>query len=145
MLQNSMLLLKTYIKSKLLKENIVDLSQQTFVMPEWFTYNIIEVSKDQVARPDLVSMNVYNTDIYGDVICKINNISNPFEINEGDRLIIPTIDTLDSFYTNDPYIDEDNPTQRPVKKNKKDKRKANESVVGDVRFKIDSSNKVIIY
>lgn len=54
----------------------------------------IVVTKDYVARPDLVAFVSYGTDAYGDLVCKLNGISNPFELNEGMILFIPYIDSL---------------------------------------------------
>ena len=54
----------------------------------------IVVTKDYVARPDLIAFVSYGTDAYGDLVCKLNGISNPFELNEGMILFIPYIDSL---------------------------------------------------
>ena len=54
----------------------------------------IVVTKDYIARPDLVAFVTYGTDAYGDLICKLNGISNPFELNEGMILFVPYIDSL---------------------------------------------------
>lgn len=127
-------------------DEMIDLAQQTFVIPNTFSYKIIEVTSDQIARPDLISIDLYDTDMYGDLICKINNIPNPFELNEGDRLVVPAPESIDDFMANDPYSDEESVTDvKPTVKTKKDKRKANEAIVGDNRFKIDSSNRIVIY
>ena len=50
---------------------------------ETYMINPIYVSEHYVARPDLISLAIYGTDEYGDLICKYNGISNPFELNEG--------------------------------------------------------------
>lgn len=54
----------------------------------------IVVTKDYIARPDLIAFVSYGTDAYGDLVCKLNGISNPFELNEGMILFIPYIDSL---------------------------------------------------
>ena len=51
----------------------------------------IRVTDDYVARPDLISLAVYGTDQYADILCKINGISNPFELNADMILLIPNI------------------------------------------------------
>lgn len=56
----------------------------------------IVVNKYYVARPDLISLAVYGSDEYGDMICKFNGISNPFELNEDMVLSIPPIDWVSS-------------------------------------------------
>ena len=99
-----------------------------------------------MARPDLVSQACYQNDIYADIICKLNGISNPFELAEGMLLVIPELADLDKFkYRETPAEANVSDTNVPKPKQKKEKRKANESVVGDVRFKIDNNNKIIIY
>ena len=44
--------------------------------------DIIIVNKHYIARPDLISLAVYGSDEYADLICKYNSISNPFELKE---------------------------------------------------------------
>ena len=146
MLTNSLLMTKGTMTSKLLGEDIVDLSTRNFRIPELFSYTIIEVTRDQVARPDLISLDLYESDMYGDLLCKINNISNPFELNEGDRLVVPTSDCIALFFVEDDYVEEDNKLlTKPLVKKKKEKRRANEAVVGDTRFKVDAQNRLVIY
>lgn len=102
MLNNSFLRIKKDIKSKYLGgDDILNLLSSNFVIPKNFTYRLVRVPNSMVARPDLVSMMMYNDDNYGDLICKINNISNPFELNEEDVLIIPSLEYIEEFYRND--------------------------------------------
>lgn len=75
-----------------------DLLSPTFnadMMPE--NIDPIIVNEHYVARPDLISLAVYGNDKYGDMICKLNGISNPFEMNEDDILLLPTIDYLTEY------------------------------------------------
>lgn len=157
MLQNSLLTTKkNFISPYIKKENgegtsdvdalMIDLYYQTFMIPQMFSFKVIEVTADQIARPDKISMDLYDTDMYGDLLCKINGISDPFSLNEGTRLVVPAEQSIDSFFYNDDYIEGDGTIeQKPVMKKKKEKRKANEAVVGDTRFKIDSQRRVVIY
>jgi hypothetical protein len=55
------------------------------------------VSKYYVARPDLISLAFFKDDCYADLICKINGISNPFELNENMILLIPDRYKLESL------------------------------------------------
>ena len=88
----------------------------------------------------------YGTEIYGDFLCKVNGISNPFEINEDDVLIIPNLNNMGDFMVDDKFDDSlSDSSDRPKPKAKNEKRKANEAIVGDTRFKIDKENHVIIY
>lgn len=68
--------------------------------------NIFVVNKYCVARPDLVSLVIYGSDKYGDLICKFNGISNPFELNEGMIIQCPELsEMLEKLYTvNNPNI-----------------------------------------
>jgi hypothetical protein len=55
------------------------------------------VSKYYVARPDLISLAFFKDDCYADLICKLNGISNPFELNENMILLIPDRYKLESL------------------------------------------------
>jgi hypothetical protein len=44
-------------------------------------------------RPDLISQSVYNNTLYAEFILKYNGISNPFSIDQGDIVLIPSLDT----------------------------------------------------
>lgn len=128
-------------------ESMIDLSRMTFTIPDKFEYSLIEVTKDFVARPDIISHSLYGDTNYSDVICKLNGISNPFELNEGMTLIVPTPEYLRDFFITDTYVEPNTKEeiQRPQPKKKTDKRKANDAIIGDVRYKIDTDRKVIIY
>ena len=146
MLINSLLQNKPTIHSDVAGEDIIHLGAITMSMPKWVPYTIYTVSKSHVARPDIISRIVYGTDIYGDFICKVNGISNPFEINEGDLLVIPKIDSIKQFLTVDTFNDSTEVQEnKPKVKSKNEKRKANEAIIGDTRFKVDKDNRVIIY
>ena len=58
------------------------------------------VNEYYVARPDLIALAVLGNDKYGDVICKYNGISNPFEMNENDILIMPEQGVVYSGFEN---------------------------------------------
>ena len=60
---------------------------------------IVYVEKYYIARPDLISLAVYGDDKYADIICKINGISNPFELNEGMYLYTPDIGIVSKLFT----------------------------------------------
>lgn len=146
MLFNSLLKNKPTIYSKTAGENIIHLGARTFSMPQWAAYTIYVVSKSHIARPDLISRIVYGTEMYGDFLCKVNGISNPFEINEGDIIVVPNLNNIGEFIVEDTYNDSLNEDDdKPKPKAKKEKRKANEAVIGDSRFKIDKENHIIIY
>lgn len=148
MLQYSVLTNKRTINSEYLKTPIYDLLDQTFVFPNTdYSYNLIEVSDEYIARPDLISLDAYGDSFYTDIICKINGISNPFELNVGKILVIPAAENISDFIyhptTEDEIVGIVNNT--PTPKSKSEKRKPNESIIGDKRFKIDKGSKIIIY
>lgn len=151
MLEYSVLNLKTEINSEYLGESMFNLLDFTFQIPQDYSYNIFEITKEYIARPDLISYSAYGDTMYTDVICKLNGISNPFELNEGMKLILPTPDDIHKFIIEPSFKDRDDnwgPTQNQYLinvKNKTTKRQANEAIIGDTRFKIDKTNGIIIY
>lgn len=151
MLINSIILNKQNRYSKRFRENILELFGETFVLPDNFSYRAIKVSPEHIARPDLVSKILYDTTIYGDLLCRLNGISNPFELNEDDVLIVPEMSDLDKFLTPADNIDNIEDTDKDIQESKpsykkpREKRAPNEAIIGDTRFKIDKTNRVIIY
>jgi len=128
-------------------EDLRDLLDCTFLMPSFLKYVVFKVTAEYVARPDLISLEKYGNTDFVDVICKVNGISNPFELNEGDIIVLPSYDCLASFvYTNDniEQTDKDN-DEHPTPKKRNEKRKANEAIIGDKRFKIDKERRAVIY
>ena len=150
MLHYSTLNFKTEIESEYLGEKIYNMLDYTFEIPKSYTYNVFEVTKDYISRPDLISLDAYGDDMFADIICKLNGVSNPFELNEGMMLIIPTPEDILNFAIKPSSKDRDenwgpNNMVNNVVKNKQSKRQANEAIVGDVRFRIDKSSGIIIY
>lgn len=149
MLQNPLLTYKSELKSNVLDTQIINLLDKTFQMPDDFQYNVIEVTEGFIGRMDLISKQVYGDTKYQDVLCKLNGISNPFELNAGTVLVLPDVSYIDEFYyfedpeERDP--DSSESMNKPVAKTKKEKRKPNEAVIGEKRFRIDPNRKVIVY
>lgn len=149
MLQNPLLTYKSELKSNVLDTQIINLLDKTFQMPDDFQYNVIEVTEGFIGRMDLISKQVYGDTKYQDVLCKLNGISNPFELNAGTVLVLPDVSYIDEFYyfedpeERDPGSSES--MNKPVAKTKKEKRKPNEAVIGEKRFRIDPNRKVIVY
>ena len=138
---------KSEIYSDWLKENIINLNDSSFKIPKSYQYEIIEVSERYIARPDILSKDIYGDSIYADLLCKLNGISNPFELNKGMLMIIPSPDTIMEFM-NVPTtyeLDSYEKINKPIGKTKKSKRKANEAIIGDSRFKIDKNKGIVIY
>ena len=137
---------KTQFYSGWLEDVIINLNDPTFIIPDSYTYELIEVSEKYIARPDLLCIDIYGDSLYTDIICKLNGISNPFELNEGMMLILPSPNIINDFMK-EPHISEcEKPDKvQPVAKQKNEKRKPNEAVIGDKRFRIDKTRGVVIY
>ena len=142
-------------KPKLLQntnDEFIDLVPQTYNVKKPMNGEIIIVNQYYIARPDLISLAIYGDDKYADIICKINGISNPFELNENDMLFIPTIDELTGLTkvqnTPSSLVSE----SKKLFNDKKDKRKKisekrspNEMVVGEENYIIDHSLGLVFY
>jgi len=136
-------------------ETFIDLMADTYnknITP--LGYPLI-VNEYYVGRPDLISLAMYGDDRYGDIICKINGISNPFELNEDDVLFIPSFTYLDEYIkkhrTPSDFI-EDEKTETIQKKDpnnyqkrKNENRSPNEQTIGDSNFIIDKSLGIVFY
>lgn len=138
---------KSRIKSDYLGEEIYDMLCQTFTIPKSYSYDVFKVTEEYIARPDLISLDAYGDDMFADMICKLNGISNPFELNKDMLLVIPSPENLMDF-AHGPKKSEykwgSDEDARPVK-TKQSKRQANEAIVGDTRFKINKSSGIVIY
>lgn len=137
-------------------EKFSDLMADTFVYSETINGCPIIVNEHYVGRPDLISLVMYGDDKYADVICKINGISNPFELNEDDILFIPSLTYVINFYKGDgkkSELIEDPSTSKIEKKDittiyqkrKNEKRAPNQQTVGDSNYVIDKSLGVVFY
>ena len=149
MLKHSVLDLKNTINSEYLGEQIYNMLDYTFEIPYDYSYNILEITEEYIARPDLISYKAYGDTMFTDIICKLNGVSNPFELNEGMKLILPTPDDIHKFIVEPSINDRDENwgpnVQKTQAKTKYTKRQANEAIMGDTRFKIDKANGIIIY
>ena len=115
----------------------------------------IIVNKHYVARPDLISLSIYGDDSYGDIICKINGIPNPFELNEDMVLIMPDVEYVKncllktikpSELIKDPKTDSIYQSHEfNMQKRKNEDRSPNEQLVGESNYVIDKSLGVIFY
>jgi hypothetical protein len=149
MINHTVLNNKKNIHSNWLGETIINLNDPSFQIPKEYAYEIMEVTEKYVARPDILSADVYGDTLYSDLLCKLNGISNPFELNVGMILVIPSPDCIMDFMKT-PSIEEcdasiNNIVNKPVAKQKSQKRKANEAIIGDTRFNIDKSRGIVVY
>ena len=111
------------------------------------------VNEYYVARPDLRSMAVYGTDKYADVLCKVNGISNPFELNEDMLIICPTRESIDRMFAygklnGGSELAKDGSriakSENGVKL-KSDTRSPNEATVGTKNYVIDKTLGIVFY
>lgn len=150
MITHTVLNNKKQIYSDWLQDIVINLNDSTFTIPATYEYELLQVTEKYIARPDLLSKDIYGDTLYSDLLCKLNGISNPFELNEGMILVIPSPDCIIDFMKT-PTIEEcdssinSNSANKPIAKNNNEKRKANESVVGDSRFRIDKTKGIVIY
>ena len=117
-------------------------------------FSPIIINKYYVGRPDLVSLAVYGSDEFGDMICKFNGISNPFELNEGMIIQIPPLQwATDGCAKREMYATElIKSAQESIQPNANKKIYANEAhsssatVVGDKPpYIIDRTSGLVIY
>lgn len=111
------------------------------------------VNKYYIARPDLISLAVYGSDDYGDFICKFNGISNPFELNEGMILQIPSKADIDNIFSKSlegacELIESDSSIKKKANiytKKLTDARSPSMAVIGDTNYIIDKSINLVFY
>ena len=149
------------------KKDSTNLLETTFVWPgEDFSANIIQVTSEFIGRPDLLSKEVYGSEEYAGIICKVNGISNPIELNKDMLIALPAPDILDKFIVQESldeiyWSDEDSKNnntgstgnsntnkkyQLPAPKTSTDKnRRPNEALATDKRFNIDKISKRVVY
>ena len=133
-----------------------DLAVQTIDPNVEISGSFLVVNKYYVARPDLISLAVYGDDKYADILCKINGISNPFELNENDVIILPHVETLMDLTNMEPvesiFIDSnknnelvtgfmDTELQRDINSS----RSPNEQTKGMTNIVVDDENGLILY
>lgn len=174
MLNNSILEYKRNMTSKYLDEEIINLLSSNFVIPDVFTYQVVRVPKSMIARPDLLSKSLYDNASYGDLLCKLNGISNAFELNEDMVIVAPTENYIKMFFRDDTTDDtigidasryahasgrdldltsmkihtNDVETSSEVVMNTGDKhtkRRPNQATSQDVRYRVDKNRRVVVY
>ena len=145
---------KNEFYSEYLGENIINLLDRSFDIPSNYAAHLYKVEAEFEGRPDLLSLDLYGDERYADVICKLNGVSNPYELAEGQYLLVPSLSSVDAFYIQpaqawrEPTSPHNSAAVQqiiPVLKKKTDKRKPNEAIVGDKRFNIDPISKIVIY
>lgn len=136
-------------------EQCYDLLAPIYKLSTVYKPKMIIVNEYYVARPDLISFAIYGDDKYADILCKVNGISNPFEMNENDTLIIPNIEWLNECLETNPapsklVQDDETDTIHDIDTNNYQKRKdelrsPNEQTIGDSNYIIDKTIGVVFY
>ena len=133
-----------------------DLAVQTIDPSVGISGSFLVVNKYYVARPDLISLAVYGDDKYADILCKINGISNPFELNENDVIILPHVETLMDLTNMSPvesvFVDGNNNNElvtgfmdTELQRDINSSRSPNEQTKGMTNIVVDDENGIILY
>lgn len=133
-----------------------DLAVQTIDPSVGISGSFLVVNKYYVARPDLISLAVYGDDKYADILCKINGISNPFELNENDVIILPHVETLMDITNMEPvesvFVDGNNNNElvtgfmdTELQRDINSSRSPNEQIKGMTNIVVDDENGIILY
>ena len=150
-------ILETKPKIDIDNEQGLDLLSKSIDLDKSMTGQFVEVNEYYVARPDLISLAIYGDDKYGDIICKVNGISNPFELNEGQLIFLPTYETINNLVINEnkkkktEKIDLENETKIATdnkvgaQKRKDERRTPSQQLIGDNNYIIDKSLGVVFY
>lgn len=135
-------------------EQGIDLLSKSIDSSKGFSGSFLEVNEYYIARPDLISLAVYGDDRYADIICKLNGISNPFELNEGQILFIPSTSILSSIINKPNLIETKrveikdqiaNSNKIGDQKAKNERRTPGQQIVGDKNYIIDKSLGMVFY
>jgi hypothetical protein len=144
-------------KEKLKRNDIeyIDLLSKSFNDNIISDGTFVRVTPEYVARPDLISLAYYGDDSYGDILCKVNGISNPFELQAEMILYIPDIEYITTaakhfdFRASDIVNEEDDEIllnkQSEFIKKPHEKRSSNNLLPGETNYVIDRSLGVIFY
>lgn len=118
-----------------------------------YPVNVMFVPGGYECRPDLLSLVIYGSDEYADLICKYNGIS-PFELNEGMMIFIPSVVWMDkSIATRETVacdlVDDDTSIRKKdysIAKKKNEPRLGSDITIGDPpQYIIDKTTGLIIY
>lgn len=135
-----------------------DLAVQTINPNVELSGSFLVVNKYYVARPDLIALAVYGDDQYADILCKVNGISNPFELNENDVIILPHVESLMDLTNMSPtesvFVDKTDKTSpelvtgflnTDLQREINSSRSPNEQTKGMKNLIVDDENGLLIY
>lgn len=144
-------------KIEINNEQAIDLLSKSLDLDKDMTGQFVEVNEYYVARPDLISLAIYGDDKYGDIICKVNGISNPFELNEGQIIFLPSYESINNVLISDNKnkktekvgIEDDTRIATDNKigdqKRKDERRSPSQQLIGDKNYIIDKSLGIVFY
>ena len=108
------LTLKNKLIDEVTGEFYYDLTAPSFIYEADLGVHALHyVLPDQVGRIDKISNIYFGSGEFIDAICVVNNIFNPFSIQEGDILIIPNLRRPDLVYKRPSPASRPTPTQEP--------------------------------
>lgn len=150
-------ILKNKPKIEIDNESTIDLLSKSIDLEKSMTGQFVEVNEYYVARPDLISLAIYGDDKYADIICKVNGISNPFELNEGQLIFLPTYETISNLIITennnkktskinlDSEVKISTDNRVGAQKRKDERRTPSQQLIGDKNYIIDKSLGVVFY
>lgn len=71
------------------------------------------VMQDEAGRIDKICERYFGTSEYVDALCIVNNIFNPFSVQEGDVLVIPNLSEINLVYKRPNPASRPNPVMKP--------------------------------
>lgn len=81
------------------EEEYFDLSAPVFDYNSSTAKALVFVNQEYASRGDLIAFDQFGDEGYLDSIMKVNNLYNPFALEEGQFLIIPAVEAGSPFYT----------------------------------------------
>lgn len=97
-----------YNRTNFYKSEVVDsfverdlLTNGTTLFDNISEYSFYRVKQEDLLRPDIISMKLFNTIAYWWIILKANNIEDIWnDLYEGKILAIPSIKDIETYYSN---------------------------------------------
>lgn len=77
---------------------ILDMTSQVFKLTKYpRILNKIIVTDDLAGKPNVISLIYYGTEDYTDMLCFFNGISNPFNLQPGQVILVPYLEDIQSM------------------------------------------------
>ena len=85
-------------------DEYLDLSAPVFDYNSDTAKALVFVNQEYNGRADLISLDQFGDEGYLDSIMKVNSLYNPFAVEEGQFLLIPSVTAGSPFYTKPPQV-----------------------------------------